>query len=97
MVSLQSSEYLDLTFMVFSRRRFLQNRALDKEKNTLRHHRAISLVYTLADHSSQPISAGEIAQLLKQIYSRVFLKIQFSLHALILSGVGEREENCVAT
>ena len=69
MVSLQSSEYLDLTFMVFSRRRFLQNRGLDKEKNTLRHHRAFSLVYTLADHSSQPISAGEIAH---EICSRVF-------------------------
>ena len=69
MVSLQSSEYLDLTFMVFSRRRFLQNRGLDKEKNTLRHHRAISFVYTLADHSSQPISAGEIAH---EICSRVF-------------------------
>ena len=82
--------------MVFSRRRFLQNRALEKEKNTLRHHRVISLVYTLADYSSQPISAGEIAQLLKQIYSRVFYKIQFSLHAVIPSGVGEREENCVA-
>ena len=71
MVSLQSSEHFDLTFMVFSRRRFLQNRGLEKEKNTLRHHHAISLVYTLADHSSQPIRAGEIAQLLKQIYSRV--------------------------
>ena len=40
MVSLQSSEHFDLTFMVFSRWRFLQNRGLDKEKNTLRHHRA---------------------------------------------------------
>ena len=71
MVSLQSSEHFDLTFMVFSRRSFLQNRALDKEKNTLRHHHVIFLVYTLADHSSQPISAGEIAHLLKQICSRV--------------------------
>ena len=71
MVSLQSSEHFDLSFMVFSRRSFLQNRALDKEKNTLRHHHVIFLVYTLADHSSQPISAGEIAHLLKQICSRV--------------------------
>ena len=61
MVLLQSSEHFDLIFMVFSRRRFLQNRALDKEKNTLRHYRVISLVCTLTDHSSQPINVGEIA------------------------------------
>ena len=72
MVLLQSSEHFDLIFMVFSWRRFLQNRALDKERNTLRHHRVICLVYTLTDHSSQPVSVWEIAQLLKQIYSRVF-------------------------
>ena len=63
----------------------------------MRHHRVITLVYILANYSSQPISARDIAQLLKQIYSRVFYKIQFSLHAVILSGVGEREENCEAT
>ena len=62
MVLLQSSEHFDLIFMAFSRRRFLQNRALDKEKNTLRHYRVISLVCTLTDHSSQPITEiGEIA------------------------------------
>ena len=61
MVLLQSSEHFDLIFMVFSRRRFLQNRAVDKEKKTLRHHRVICLVCTLTDHSSQPINVGEIA------------------------------------
>ena len=76
MVSMQSSEHFDLTFMVFSRRSFLQNRALEKEKNILRHHCAISLDYTVADHSSQPISVWEIAQLLKQKYLRVYFKIK---------------------
>ena len=33
-ISLQSSEHFDLTFMVFSRRSFLHNIALEKEKNT---------------------------------------------------------------
>ena len=61
MLLLQSSEHFDLIFMVFSWRRFLQNRAVDKEKNTLRHHCVISLVCTLTDHSSQPINVGEIA------------------------------------
>ena len=48
MDSLQSSEHFDLTFMVFSLRRSLQNRALEKEKNTLRYHRVVFLVYTLS-------------------------------------------------
>ena len=61
MVLLQSSEHFDLIFMVFSRRLSLQNRGLAKETNNLRHHRVISLVCTLTDHSSQPISVGEIA------------------------------------
>ena len=61
MVLLQSSEHFDLIFMVFSRRLSLQNRGLAKETNNLRHHRVISLVCTLTDHSSQPISVGEVA------------------------------------
>ena len=36
----------------------------EKEKNKLRHHWAISIVCTLIEQSSLPISAREIAQLL---------------------------------
>ena len=37
-----------------------------KEKNKLCHHHVIPIVCTLSDHSSRPISAREIAQLLPE-------------------------------
>ena len=42
---------------------FFKNRAREKGKHKWRHHDVISLVCTLIEHSSPPISAREIAQL----------------------------------
>ena len=54
------------SFDVHLRRSFSENRALEKEKTKLRHHHVISMVCTLIEQRSSPISAREIAQLLKK-------------------------------
>ena len=43
------------------------------EKNKLRYHFVLSMAFTFIDHSSRPISASELTQLLKKQY--VFLDI----------------------
>ena len=43
---------------------FSGNPVRDKDKNKIRDHRVISMACSLISHSSQPITAPEIAQLL---------------------------------
>jgi len=46
--------------------RFLRKLHAGTEKNKLRYHFVLSMAFTFIDHSSGPISASELAQLLKK-------------------------------
>ena len=51
------------SFDVHFRWSFTENRAREKEKNKSLHHQVISMVCTVFEHSSRPISGREITQL----------------------------------